>query len=176
MQIRRPLPIFHFLAIAPYRHEIKAWKWCLHLGSQGLRSWLVHCRNNQTICICINVQIRGSSLPVVRQWNDVFLAGEPCFGVPTQFFGHSCFSEGRWSSIWMMPPLSILSNMQIRRPLPKFHFLARPSSLKVWDKRIKSVSTPRFSGSLFLIMPLPKWSTICICINMQIRSQLAQNG
>jgi len=58
-KLRRPLPKFHFLAIATYRHEIKAWKWCLHLGFQGLRSWLDHCRNGQTICICINMQIRG---------------------------------------------------------------------------------------------------------------------
>ena len=51
--------------------------------------------------------------------------------------------------------LSILSNMQIRAAITEIPFFG-PSSLKIRDKRMKMVSTPRFSGLLVLIRPFPK--------------------
>jgi len=54
--------------------------------------------------------------------------------------------------------LGILSNMQIKSAITKIPFLAIAQSLQTWDKRMKMVSTPRFSGSVVLIRPLPKWS------------------
>jgi len=53
--------------------------------------------------------------------------------------------------------LGILSNMQIKAAITEIPFFVH-SSLQTWDKMMKMVSTPRFSGSIILIRPLPKWS------------------
>ena len=58
-----------------------------------------------------------------------------------------------------LPPLSILSsgNMQIKAAINEIPFFGH-SSLQAWDKRMKLVSTPRFSGSVVLIKSLLIWS------------------
>jgi len=120
-----------FLAIAHRKHEIKWWKWCLHLGFMGLRFWLGHCRNGQTVCIGIDNKYAnyGFSLPLVNHTatssKTLFCGGEPYVGVPTKFFCSSYIFEGCWSRIRMMSPchpLAFWVIWKLRRPLPKFHF------------------------------------------------------
>ena len=96
------------------------------------------------------LQIRGS-LQLVQQWNDVF-EGWTLFWSPYKVFCSFCFCEGRWSRIWMMPPssLSVLSNMQIKAAIIEIPYFGH-NSIQRWDKRMKMVSIPRFSGSVVLI-------------------------
>jgi len=63
-KLGRPLPKFHFFGPSSLEIWDKRMKvWCLHLGFQGIWFWLGHCQNDQIICICINMQIRGSVCP-----------------------------------------------------------------------------------------------------------------
>jgi len=77
--------------------------------------------------------------------------GEPCFGVPTEFFCSSYIFEGCWSRIRMMPPWHpwvFWVICKLGPPLPKFHFLAL-AHLNYEIKRRKWHLHLGFQGSCF---------------------------
>ena len=52
-------------------------------------------------------------------------------------------------------PVRVWCNMQIKVAITEISFFGN-SSLNIQDKRMKIVSSPRFSGSVVKIRPLPK--------------------
>jgi len=56
MQIRAAVTEIPFLVLAHLKYEITRRKWCEM--TLGRCYWLCYCQNEQTICVCINIQIR----------------------------------------------------------------------------------------------------------------------